>query len=202
MIQLSTEEQILKVAKEVFTRKGYAATRMQEIADLAEINKAMLHYYFRSKEKLFNTILEQTVKEIAPKFAAVLKKEGTTLERFENIVRAYIETIRANPHMPIFILHELSQNRTSFIESIKEKMTEVPDFTGLMAQIERDIAAGEVKEFNPIHLLLNVMSMCIFPFIARPVFSSLVEIPIELYDMILQQREEEIMLFLRSALRP
>lgn len=199
---MSTEEQILKVAKEVFTRKGYAATRMQEIADLAEINKAMLHYYFRSKEKLFNAILEQTMKEIAPEFIAALKKEGTTLERFENIVRAYIGTIRANPHMPIFILHELSQNRTSLIESIKEKMAEVPDFTELMAQIQRDIAAGEIKAFNPIHLLLNVMSMCIFPFIARPIFSSLVEIPIEMYDMILQQREEEIMLFLRSALRP
>lgn len=199
---MSTEEQILNVAKEVFTRKGYAATRMQEIADQAEINKAMLHYYFRSKEKLFNTILEKTIQEIAPKFAVALKKEGTTLERFENIVRTYIQTIRANPHMPIFILHELSQNRIDFIKTIKSRLTEYPDFTDFFVQAQQEMQEGEIREFNPIHLLLNVMSMCIFPFIARPIFANVVEIPVEMYDQILLQREDEIMLFLRRALVP
>ena len=200
--RLSTEEQILAVAKEVFTRKGYAATRMQEIADQAEINKAMLHYYFRSKEKLFNAILEKTIAEIAPRFTAALRQKGTTLQRIENIVRTYIQTIRANPHMPIFILHELSQNRTDFIATIKSKLTEYPDFTDFFQQMQTEMQAGEIREYNPLHLLLNVMSMCIFPFIARPIFSNIVDIPVAIYDQLLLQRENEIMQFVRQALQP
>ena len=98
-----TEEAIIRAAKDIFVSKGYAATRMQEIADAANINKAMLHYYFRSKEMLFRVITIQTLEMMLPKFLSALQHEGTVIEKIENIVINYIETIRENPHIPLFI---------------------------------------------------------------------------------------------------
>ncbi len=196
----NTEIAILEAAKKVFTKRGFSGARMQEIADEAKINKAMLHYYFRNKEKLFQVILEDTMASIVEKFGQALESEGTVMEKFENIIEAYITKIKENPHMPIFILHELSQNRLQFLDAVKRRIHHLPNFLEFFQQIHEEQEAGLIKEVPPMHLLLNVMSMCIFPFIVKPVFCNIIEIPEEQFDMLMDQRIEVVTEFVRSAL--
>ena len=198
----TTEQIILNAAKEVFIKKGYTGARMQEIADAAGINKAMLHYYFRSKAKLFQVILEQTMEQLIPKVARAFDMEGTVVEKFEFLIKNYIQAIRENPHVPIFILHELSQNRIEFLVKIKENLTHFPNFQQFFQQIELEIKAGKIRAFNPIHLLLNIMSLCVFPFIAKPVVTNLVGLPDLIYDQLMQEREKEVIRFVKNALMP
>ena len=196
----NTEIAILEAAKKVFTARGFSGARMQEIADEAKINKAMLHYYFRNKEKLFTVILEDTMATVVGEFGQALESEGTVIEKLEKIIEAYISNIRENPHMPIFLLHELSQNRLQFLDAVKRKIHHLPNFMEFFQQIQSEQDAGLIKPVMPMHLLLNVMSMCIFPFIVKPVFCNIIEIPEAQFDMMMEQRIEVVTDFVKSAL--
>ena len=196
----NTEIAILEAAKKVFTVRGFSGARMQEIADEAKINKAMLHYYFRNKEKLFQVILEDTMALVVEKFGHAIESEGTVIEKFERIIEAYISNIKENPHLPIFLLHELSQNRLQFIDAVKGKIHHLPNFLEFFQQIQTEQEEGKIKPVPPMHLLLNVMSMCIFPFIVKPVFCNIIEIPEEQFEMMMEQRIEVVTNFVKSAL--
>ena len=196
----NTEIAILEAAKKVFTARGYSGARMQEIADEAKINKAMLHYYFRNKEKLFTVILEDTMAMVVDKFGQALESDGTVIEKLEKIIEAYVSNIRENPHMPIFLLHELSQNRLQFLDAVKRKIHHLPNFMEFFQQIQSEQDAGLIKPVMPMHLLLNVMSMCVFPFIVKPVFCNIIEIPEDQFDMMMEQRIEVVTDFVKSAL--
>ena len=196
----NTEQNILEAAKKVFTKRGYAGARMQEIADEASINKAMLHYYYRSKEKLFKVILEETMTGVINQFADALDKEGSVLEKIETVVRVYISNLRKSPHLPLFVLHELSQNRIHFLEGIKGRVDHMPNFLSFFQQILTEQQEGKIKAIPPIHLLLNIMSMCVFPFVAKPLFCNLMEIPEKQFDEMMEQRVGEITSFVTSAL--
>ncbi|NTW33144.1 MAG: TetR/AcrR family transcriptional regulator, partial [Bacteroidetes bacterium] len=104
-----TEKLILKAAKKVFIDKGFDGARMQEIADLAGINKALLHYYFRSKEKMFDAVFEDVFMQFLPEVTEVMNSEITLFDKIKTFVDVYITALLKNPHIPIFVLHELSR---------------------------------------------------------------------------------------------
>jgi AcrR family transcriptional regulator len=201
-MQENTEQKILDAAIDVFVRKGFSGARMQEIADQAGINKSLLHYYFRSKKALFRIIIEKTFGELIPQFSQAINSDGTVLQKFESVIKKYIQALRNNPHLPLFILHELSQNRAEFVEEMKAKATNFPDFQRFFKQMMEEMAAGTIRAYNPMHLFMNIASLCVFPFAARPVFKTLVGMPEELFDQLMQDREKEVINFVRNALRP
>ena len=197
----TTEQIILNKAKEVFMQKGFAGARMQEIADAAGINKAMLHYYFRSKEQLFKVIVEDIMQGFLPQLGDALAGEGSVIEKLEKVIRLYISIISENPFVPMFVLHELSQNRTSFITTMKKRAARFPDFPAFFMQIIEEQAEGKIKPVPPAHLIMNVMGMVIFPFIAKPVVINLVGVPEGQFDVMMHQRADVVVGFMKDALR-
>ncbi|MEZ4953156.1 MAG: TetR/AcrR family transcriptional regulator [Saprospiraceae bacterium] len=198
----TTEQIILNKAKEVFMQKGFAGARMQEIADAAGINKAMLHYYYRSKEQLFKVIVEEIVQGLIPRLGDALAGEGSVVEKLEKVIRLYISIISETPFVPMFLLHELSQNRTAFITTMKSRAARFPNFPAFFLQVMNEQAEGKIKPIQPIHLILNVMGMVIFPFIARPLVINLVEIPAEQFDAMMKDRADVVVEFMKNALKP
>lgn len=196
-----TETQILEAAKQVFIRKGFAGARMQEIADAAQINKSMLHYYFRSKEKLFERIMQEAIALMQPRMKEALSGEAPVLQKLEQMVHSYIDTISQNPHIPLFVLHELSQNRQDFASRMREAMQEDQTMQRFMAQVVAEQQAGKLKPMQPLHLMLSVMSLIMFPFIAKPAFTQVFSVPEALYQQMMQERKEVVMQFLRATLQ-
>ncbi|MEZ4883344.1 MAG: helix-turn-helix domain-containing protein [Chitinophagales bacterium] len=195
-----TEQLILEAARQQFVQNGFAATRMQEIADEAGINKAMLHYYFRTKEKLYQEIIGQILNTVIPQFAKAMEYQGTVMEKIEEVVHTYISVLTEYPDIPFFIMSELSQKRESFIVELKKRAQFSPVILAFMSQMQQEMNEGKIRKIPPVHLLLNILAMCAFPFMAKPIFCNIMNIPENNFDQLMQQRKEVIVDFVRNAL--
>ncbi len=196
----TTENEILRAAKKIFVQKGFAGARMQEIADEADINKSMLHYYFRNKESLFDRIVKDSLDLVIPKLTDSIGGNGIVMQKIERLVDTYIDTILGHPHIPLFILNELSQQRIGFVDKMKEKLDEHRAFSQFMLQIENEQGQGILKPVAPQHLFLTVMSLVAFPFLSKPIFSNIFNVPESEFNTMMLERKAIVMEFLRSAL--
>lgn len=164
----TTEEKILEAAKNVFVVKGMEGARMQEIADEAGINKALLHYYFRSKERLFEAIFSGIIKFAFPKIMDILQSEAGIVSKIEQIIDAYIDLLIRHPFIPGFVLKELNRDPSGLIKLVL-KFGLNPQI--IFDQMQEAMDRGEIVKMNPRHLAANIISMCVFPFAARPILS-------------------------------
>ena len=105
-IDSNTQDKILEAAREIFFKQGYAGGKMQDIADAAGINKALLHYYFRTKEKLFEVIFLEAFSKFVPKLHLLFETEGPFLEKIENFIRIYITFLSSHSAIPLFVINE------------------------------------------------------------------------------------------------
>jgi AcrR family transcriptional regulator len=194
----STEEKILGAAKKVFIRKGMYGARMQEIADEAGINKALLHYYFRSKNKLFEAIFQETFKEFVPRAFSILQAEIPFEEKIEKFVSNYIDVVSENPFMPIFIINEINQ-----------KPERLSDITNMMSVIKTEIStdlnekfrSGEYRKIDPVQLFSSVISMTLFPFLAKPIIQGAFNYSDEKFSKFLEERKKLIPEIILSYLK-
>lgn len=182
----STEEKIKEAARKVFTKKGYAATRTRDIADEAGINLALLNYYFRSKEKLFEIIMLEKIHKLFGLIAPAMNDTTTTLEeKLEAIVECYFTMLFEHPDLPIFVLSEIRSNPDRFARLIQpEKLISQSHFMKQVHERRPDI--------HPIHFLFNIMGMTLFPFIAKPVFDTTGVLSEEQFNQLMQQRKQLI----------
>ncbi|NUQ26442.1 MAG: TetR/AcrR family transcriptional regulator [Saprospiraceae bacterium] len=197
----NTEERITAAAKEIFIQRGFAGARMQDIADKAGINKAMLHYYFRSKEKLFEVIFDEAFGTLMPRVQAILSSDKSVIEKFEDFADQYIALISEHPHVPLFVVHELSQDPDRFVEKIRSK-GHFPKLSLFIAQLQQEVDQGRLRPYNPVHLMMNVLSMCIFPFVAKPMLKAVTQMDETTWNLLMQNRSEEVKRFLKQALIP
>lgn len=167
----NTEEKIVLAAEKVFIEKGMAGARMQQIADEAGINKALLHYYYRSKEKLFSLVFRTAIKALVPNLVKSYKTgEGSFEDKIRKFVDAYLTMIEKNPHIPGFVIHELNNRPDKLIEMLSELNI---DISFIINDIESEIEKGNIKPIDPTHLIMNIVSMCIFPIVARPMVTGI-----------------------------
>ena len=162
---LSTEQKILETARKVFLTRGMVGARMQDIADEAGINKAMLHYYFRDKDKLFETVFLEEAQKFFPKIKMIFESEQPLEEKIRRFVDEYINEMLENPYLPWFVMNEINRDPDRFMQKIWSKK-EAPDPSNFLAQIEKEVRKGTIKKISPLHLLMHLLSMTIFPFIA------------------------------------
>jgi AcrR family transcriptional regulator len=164
----STEDKILEAAKNVFVAKGMEGARMQEIADAAGINKALLHYYFRSKERLFEAIFAEIIKFAFPKITRIVQSDEPIVTKIEQVIDAYIDLLIKHPFIPGFVMKELSRDPSGLFKIvIKFGLNPQTIFDHIQLAMDR----GEIIQMPPRHLAANIISMCIFPFAARPLVS-------------------------------
>jgi len=167
----STEDKILEAAKNVFITKGMEGARMQEIADEAGINKALLHYYFRSKERLFEAIFSEIFKFAFPKLSRIILSDAGIVSKIEQFVDAYIDILIKHPFIPGFVMKELNRDPSGLFKLVvKFGLDPQP----VLSHIQEAMDRGEIIQMKPQHLVVNVVSMCIFPFAARPIISFVV----------------------------
>jgi TetR/AcrR family transcriptional regulator len=170
----STEEKILNAAIRVFQKKGMAGSRMQEIADEANINKAMLHYYFRNKQRLFEAVFEQAFSQLAPQLNLIFNSRDDIFKKIKKFASSYIDFILQNPYLPSFIIQELNNNPGFVTAFISQK--DGPDPQSFFAQVEHAIKMGQIQTINPKQLLMNILSLCLFPFIAEVMVKAVMHI--------------------------
>ena len=164
--QQSTEEKILMAARQIFIDRGMDGARMQDIADAAGINKAMLHYYFRSKEKLYGTIVQHIMSNALPAMFDLLESDLKLKDKLKQFIINYLALIRANPFLPLFILNEMNRHPDKFVKWLPIKNLKVSRFSD---QVNEAVSLKLIRPIEPKVLIMNMASMIVFPFIARPI---------------------------------
>ena len=195
----NTEERIKQAARKVFHQKGYAATRTRDTAEEANINHAMLNYYFRSKEKLFEIVMMETMAQFFKGVGIILNDENTSLEeKIERVVANYIDLLLEEPELPTFILNEVRPNPQFFVEQtpINEALT----YSVFARQYAQAVIQGIVTEPNLMHTILNVIGLVIFPFVAKPMLSAITNLPEEQYKALMIQRKTLIPQWIKTIL--
>lgn len=196
----NTEQVILQTARKIFIQKGLAGARMQDIADQAGFNKALVHYYFTSKDKLFELVFEQEMSNLFSNLLAILSSDLPLFEKIENIVSLDIDRLTQFPGLPIFVLNEMSRNPEMILKRVKKiPVQKVMD--GFQKQINSEIKKGTIKKITADQLFINIQSLCIFPFIARPMIKGLLQFDDKTYLAMIEKRKTEVAQFIISAIK-
>ena len=161
-----TRQKIFRAAADVFEEKGYSGARMQEIADRAGINKALLHYYFSSKEQLFMSVFHVLLKKMFEKIFSIFNEESSFKEKLKKFLDEHIEFMIRNPKLPIFLLNELSKNQ-DLAEGLKEMVNYQQLRDLIYTKHAKELKGYGIKKNDMPQLMVTVVSFSIFPFAAR-----------------------------------
>lgn len=195
----NTESLILEAAKSIFLTKGMDGARMQEIADKAGINKAMLHYYYRSKQLLFEAVFKNAFSLLAPQLNSILNDESSIEEKVRSFTTNYISFILKHPYLPGFIIQELNRN-PDFIVKLKEK-SGFPNTKKFETQVAMEVEAGRLKPIKWEQLFINIMALNIFPFIAAPLIKAFMNVEHEYFEQLLINRKTEVADFIINSIK-
>lgn len=197
----STEEKIKNAAREVFHNKGYAATRTRDIAEAAGINLALLNYYFRSKEKLFDIIMMEAMQSFMLSMSSTFNDPDTTLhEKLNLVVNKYIDHLTKEPQIPLFILSEMRNNPEGLAEKFKAKTAIMGSV--MMQQYLEGVEKGEVRQLNFYHFMMNLIGLTVFPFSARPLLQVVASLDEKQFMELMEERRKLIPGWIACTLKP
>lgn len=202
-----TEKRILDAARTVFVRSGTAGARMQEIAEEAGVNQALLHYYFRSKDGLAIAVFRETAGRLIPSALAVLGSDESLERKVERFVHLYIDTVRQNPFIPGYIIAELHHHPERLSALVAQfaggqaNGVARPFLQRLGAQIAEGVQAGTMRPIAPEQLLVNLVALCVFPFLARPLLHTVLGMDDDAFGRFLDERRAQLPTFILNALR-
>lgn len=163
---------------------------MQEIADEAGINKAMLHYYYQSKEKLFDAVFEEAIERLIPKVRDLLNTEMPLFEKIEYVVDTYLSLLLKNMYLPGFVINSINQNPDKFVKKLSYGLKLKPDV--FILQIKDAVKEGVIKPVDPAQLFVSLLSMCIFPFAAKPMIMGAFGMSEDAFVKFIKKRKLEI----------
>lgn len=195
----NTETEILIAAKEIFQQKGMAGARMQEIADKAKINKALLHYYYRSKQLLFEAVFKSAFSLLAPQLNKVLNDDSDFFEKIRKFTENYVSFVIKHPYLPNFVIQELNKN-PEFVQKLRSEKN-FPSIEKFKLQVSDAINQGIIKPIEAEQLFINIISLNIFPFIGEPLLMALVNVDKESYNKILENRKTEVAEFIINSIK-
>lgn len=206
MIELKekpTEELILDAAMKVFTKKGFAAARTEEIAKEAGINRALLHYYYRDKQTMFNLIFESRFKEFFKGLFVIFEADNISLfDKIRRMVEHEINTLIKHPDLAHFIITEIAQQPELLIEYGKKLGVNPRLFIeGFEKQVSKEVIAGTIKPIEGKQLLISIMSLCIYPFVAKSIIQTMMALDEAAFYQMTEQRKKEVSEFIISAIK-
>ncbi len=195
-----TEEKIFDTATDVFIEKGMDGARMQDIADRAGINKALLHYYYRSKDLLFEAVFQKTAGKMFEKFAPVLEENLTLEEKIRFFFREHIDFMTRNPRLPAFVLNEVNKNPERIARIIKKI-----DFENIWKTLERQ-HKEEFERYNITiesvpQIMTTIAAMSVFPFAAKGIIETALNSMGMSFGKYAEERKEFAAEFIITALK-
>lgn len=207
-LEKETEERILEAAHVVFLRRGTSGARMQEIAEEAGVNQALLHYYYRTKAALAEAVFMRAARSLMPPVLATLAGDLPLEAKVERVVEIEMDNLLRSPFLPAYILSELNHHPERAGQLAHALIgdhvgTVVPDMFGALArQIRQAVDDGTMRPITPDQFVVNLLSLCIFPFAARPMLEFLLGTGGGSFDEFIARRRSELPRFFLNALRP
>ena len=201
-----TEQRILDAAHVVFVRRGTAGARMQEIADEANVNKALLHYYFRNKDRLAQAVFQRVAVAVFGRIAQVLMSASELEDKVRGIITIYFDQFAKTPYAPGYIISEVNlhpERAGQFIELLSRTGASPTKIVSLLqSQIDARVRAGTLREIAADQFFTNLVSLCVFPFAAKPLLSAVLQLDEAGFRGYIERRKTALPRFYLDALRP
>ena len=204
----TTEQQILDAAHTVFLRRGTSGTRMQDIAAEAGVNQALLHYYFRSKERLSESVFRRAAAELLPRVIEVMASELSIEDKVARVVELELDYLLRVPYLPGYIISELHHHPERARQLLSAVTGMTPEdvrpkvVTRLREQLDAGLRDGRFRSMAPDQFIVNLFSLCIFPFAARPMLMALLGFDQQGFERFIGQRRDQLTAFVLGAMRP
>ncbi|NGP89293.1 TetR/AcrR family transcriptional regulator [Fodinibius halophilus] len=193
-----TEELIFDAACRVFQRKGYDGARMQEIADEADINKSMLHYYYRSKDKLFQKVYQREMSRFFPVIFGVLDSDMPIDEKVEQLIETYYTFLDKNPKIVQFLFHEMNKNPERLKEFIDKQGIHPPK--KLMRQLNEEAQEGKMDKVKPKQFLTSIVGLILFPFYSQAMIRGIFDLNEDEFAEYLKERKDFLLNFILNGI--
>ncbi len=194
-----TEQRILDAARQVFILNGFSGARMQAIADKAGINKAMLHYYYRNKQKLFDAVFTEALGKILHVVFAIVESDAPLDDKIPLFFNEYIGILQRHPHMPAFVVNEVNQNGNWLPEIFKKHGVHKPK--KLLQQFAEIYQQPELDCPRPEHLMVNMLGLALFPFLAAPLLKRVLNMDDADFAAFLEERKTHLPAFFQQAIK-
>ncbi|MBQ8336121.1 MAG: TetR/AcrR family transcriptional regulator [Bacteroidaceae bacterium] len=166
-MEQNIEKKIIEAAKRAFLKKGYSDTNMAEIAEEVGLTRPAMHYYFRTKERLFKAALGELIHILLPKLRGYITSDATLREKVTNIVSTYTELLKETPEIPLFIIKEINRDVNNMLSIASD--TFIIESAGMLkAAIQQEIAAGHIKNVPIMDIVYTMYGLMAFPVLARP----------------------------------
>lgn len=197
----NVSDRILDVARDLFIKNGYAGTSVRDIATASGTNVAHVKYYFDSKYNLFEIIFDEAFDILINRVFSTLNSDMPFFEMVESWINAYYEILPEYPQIPIFILNEVNQNPEALIERVLKRNPQAI-FTRLSQRVDEEVKKGTIKDIPVIDLGLNILSLCVFPFMFRGLAIRVADKSVTEYNAVLAEHKKHVIELIISGLKP
>lgn len=199
----NAEQMILETAERLFLEKGYAMTSTTEIAKVVGCNQALIHYYFRTKEKLFQKIFEQKASLFISAFVKLSENANLPFEeKLKGIIEAHFDVIKANPKIPFLFFNELNTNLKSLEYLVKENKALPAILSGLDKKLQVEIKKKTIRNISTLDLLLSIISLNMILFLSIPILKMKLNISEKEIEEMIENRKKENVLIILKSLKP
>ncbi|WP_455497102.1 TetR/AcrR family transcriptional regulator [Coprobacter sp.] len=197
------EQSILEAAEQLFLDKGFVRTSTTEIARTVGCNQTLIHYYFRTKENLFNRIFEKKLEKVIPQLFELSQQKVPFLERIRQIIEIHFSILQQNPKLPRMILNEISSDpkRTEWLRNMLLIKAQ-PYRIQFEKELEQAIQNGEIRPIEPTTLFLDILSMNVFIFLTYPAICKITGLKDDDFEKITEDRKKEAVTLITNGLRP
>lgn len=189
----NVENKIIEAARQTLYEKGYNGASMRDIARKADVNYALLHYYFKTKDKLFEIVFTEAFATLFSRLSEALASDADIFDKIRRMVAGYVRTAQQYPQLPGFVMNELAINFHLMMPILKKQKGQnkaLHLFDSFYAEIEHAHQCGLIKKVNPKDLCVDILSMSLFPFIARKCLTELIYENEQSYSQMIAQRIE------------
>ena len=194
------QQRILDSAKDLFITNGYKGTSVRDIAAASDTSVAMVNYYFRSKYNLFEIIFEDAFDILAERVFSTITSDLPFFELIEIWINSYYEVLLEHPYIPIFILKEINQDPKRLMSRFM-KREPYNIYWSINKRINEEVAMGHIKDTPVPDFLLNIISLCVFPFMFRNLATTLTSVSNEEYNKVLETHKSYVVEFIINALK-
>lgn len=203
-VEFTTREiQIIEAAKQVFIRNGYEETTMSDVAREAGMGRTALHYYFRTKEILFDAIIGQLLSGFLPNVSKVLEKGGNMIEKMPEIISLYMEVVLRNKMFPLFLIKEINRDPQYIFAAIRRDSQRIKPIMALVAELEKEMQEGIIRKMPVVDLLTTIASLVVFPILIREPMTELVlDNDSSQFDEYIARRREIVIEMVTNLMKP
>jgi TetR/AcrR family transcriptional regulator len=199
-----TEERIFLAALQEFSRKGRAGTRMQDIADRAGINKALIHYYFRSKDRLYEEVFSFVIRKYFFRMSEVLSMDASLEVTLRTFIDKYIDLMEAQPALPSLLMRDIADGASVFREKIQDIMLPLANSIPKLfnEKINAAVARGEIRREDPAQIIITLMGSCLYFYVGFPILSLMFPQIEKKRSAFVKERKEHLFRTLYHGLKP